>query len=76
MEKLVAKYKWKKQLAASVLLLLSFLLGPLVNGLSRLGLRQTFAPLVAADDAHHIDTSRLSAEEVVERMLAVVTAKL
>jgi cytidylate kinase len=34
------------------------------------------APLVAADDAHHIDTSRLSAEEVVERMLAVVTAKL
>jgi cytidylate kinase len=31
---------------------------------------------VAADDAHHIDTSRLSAEEVVERMLAVVTAKL
>ncbi len=34
------------------------------------------APLVAADDAHHIDTSRLSAEEVVNRMLAVVTAKL
>ena len=34
------------------------------------------APLVAADDAHHIDTSRLSAEEVVNRMLTVVTAKL
>ncbi|HEU4501679.1 MAG TPA: (d)CMP kinase [Nitrospira sp.] len=34
------------------------------------------APLVAADDAHHIDTSRLSAEDVVNRMLAVVTAKL
>lgn len=34
------------------------------------------APLVAADDAHHIDTSRLSAEEVVTQMLAVVTAKL
>ncbi|MDF2458322.1 MAG: cmk [Nitrospira sp.] len=34
------------------------------------------APLVAAEDAHHIDTSRLSAEEVVNRMLAVVTAKL
>jgi cytidylate kinase len=34
------------------------------------------APLVPADDAHHIDTSRLSAEEVVNRMLAVVTAKL
>lgn len=33
------------------------------------------APLVAADDAHHIDTSRLSAEEVVMQMLAVVTAK-
>jgi cytidylate kinase len=34
------------------------------------------APLVAADDAHHIDTSRLSAEEVVSRMLAVVSSKL
>jgi cytidylate kinase len=34
------------------------------------------APLVPADDALHIDTSRLSAEEVVNRMLAVVTAKL
>jgi cytidylate kinase len=34
------------------------------------------APLVAAEDAHHVDTSRLSAEEVVNRMLAVVTAKL
>jgi cytidylate kinase len=34
------------------------------------------APLVAADDAHHIDTSRLSAEDVVNQMLAVVTAKL
>lgn len=37
---------------------------------------RSMAPLVAADDAHHIDTSRLSAEEVVDRMLAVVTAKL
>ena len=34
------------------------------------------APLTPADDAHHIDTSSLSAEEVVNRMLAVVTAKL
>ena len=34
------------------------------------------APLVPADDAHHIDTSRLSAEDVVSKMLAVVTAKL
>jgi CMP/dCMP kinase len=34
------------------------------------------APLVPAHDAHHIDTSRLSAEEVVNQMLAVVTAKL
>jgi cytidylate kinase len=34
------------------------------------------APLVAAEDARHIDTSRLSAEEVVNQMLAVVTAKL
>ena len=34
------------------------------------------APLVAAEDAHHIDTSRLSAEDVVNRMLVVVTAKL
>ena len=34
------------------------------------------APLVPADDAHHIDTSRVSAEDVVNQMLAVVTAKL
>jgi cytidylate kinase len=34
------------------------------------------APLVPADDAHHIDTSRLSAEEVVSRMLALVSSKL
>jgi cytidylate kinase len=34
------------------------------------------APLVPAEDAHHIDTSRLSAEEVVNQMLAVVTARL
>jgi len=34
------------------------------------------APLVPADDAQHIDTSRLSAEEVVTQMLAVVTSKL
>ena len=37
---------------------------------------RTVAPLVPAEDAHHIDTSRLSAEEVVKQMLAVVTAKL
>ena len=37
---------------------------------------RSMAPLVPADDAHHIDTSRLSAEEVVNQMLAVVTAKL
>jgi CMP/dCMP kinase len=34
------------------------------------------APLVPAQDAHHIDTSTLSAEEVVNQMLAVVAAKL
>jgi len=34
------------------------------------------APLVPAEDAHHIDTSRLSAAEVVDRMMAVVAAKL
>jgi cytidylate kinase len=34
------------------------------------------APLIPAEDAHHIDTSRLSAEDVVNQMLAVVTAKL
>ena len=34
------------------------------------------APLAPADDAHHIDTSTLSAEDVVNQMLAVVTAKL
>jgi cytidylate kinase len=37
---------------------------------------RTVAPLTPAEDAHHIDTSRLSVAEVVERMLAVVTAKL
>jgi cytidylate kinase len=34
------------------------------------------APLVPAEDAHHIDTSSLSADDVVNRMLAVVSAKL
>jgi len=34
------------------------------------------APLVPAEDAHHIDTSALSAEDVVNRMLAIVAAKL
>ncbi|MBA5866455.1 MAG: (d)CMP kinase [Nitrospira sp. CR1.3] len=34
------------------------------------------APLAPAEDAHHIDTSRLSAAEVVDRMIAVVAAKL
>ena len=37
---------------------------------------RTAAPLVPAEDAHHIDTSRLSAEDVVNRMFAVVTSKL
>ncbi|HSB45789.1 MAG TPA: (d)CMP kinase [Nitrospira sp.] len=37
---------------------------------------RTVAPLVPAEDAHHIDTSTLSAEEVVNQMLAVVAAKL
>lgn len=34
------------------------------------------APLVPAEDAHHIDTSMLSAAEVVDRMMAVIAAKL
>ena len=34
------------------------------------------APLVPAEDAYHIDTSTLSAEEVVNQILAVVAAKL
>ncbi len=34
------------------------------------------APLVPAEDAHRIDTSALSVEEVVDHMLAVVAAKL
>jgi len=34
------------------------------------------APLVPAQDAHHIDTSTLSAEDVVNQMLAVVAATL
>lgn len=34
------------------------------------------APLVPAEDAHHIDTSTLSAEDVVSQMLAIVAAKL
>jgi cytidylate kinase len=37
---------------------------------------RSMAPLTAADDAHHIDTSRLSAEEVVNRMFTMVTSKL
>jgi cytidylate kinase len=37
---------------------------------------RAMAPLTPAEDAHHIDTSSLSADEVVNRMLAVVTAKL
>jgi cytidylate kinase len=34
------------------------------------------APLVPAEDAQRIDTSSLSAEDVVKQLLAVVTAKL
>ena len=37
---------------------------------------RAMAPLVPAEDAHHIDTSRLSVEQVVNQMLAMVTAKL
>lgn len=37
---------------------------------------RSMAPLVPADDARHIDTSTLSAEQVVNRMFAVVTAQL
>ena len=33
------------------------------------------APLVPADDAHHIDTSQLSAAEVVDRMMGIIAAK-
>jgi cytidylate kinase len=34
------------------------------------------APLVPAEDAQHIDTSRLSAADVVDRMVAAIAAKL
>lgn len=34
------------------------------------------APLVPAEDAQHIDTSNLSATEVVDQMMAVIAAKL
>jgi cytidylate kinase len=34
------------------------------------------APLAPADDAHHIDTSQLSAAEVVDRMMGIIAAKL
>lgn len=34
------------------------------------------APLVPAEDARHIDTSNLSASEVVDQMMAVIAAKL
>ncbi|HEU4683360.1 MAG TPA: (d)CMP kinase [Nitrospira sp.] len=34
------------------------------------------APLVPAEDAQHIDTSNLSAAEVVDRMMAVIAARL
>lgn len=37
---------------------------------------RSIAPLVPAEDARHIDTSNLSAAEVVEQMLAVIAAKL
>ncbi|BFU95168.1 MAG: cytidylate kinase [Nitrospira sp.] len=37
---------------------------------------RTVAPLVPAEDAHHIDTSRLSAAEVVDRMMGIIAAKL
>src|SRR5262245_3146841 len=37
---------------------------------------RTVAPLVPAEDALHIDTSRLSAAEVVEQMMTAIAAKL
>lgn len=35
---------------------------------------RSVAPLTPAEDAHHIDTSALTIDDVVEQMLAVVTA--
>jgi cytidylate kinase len=37
---------------------------------------RAIAPLVPAEDARHIDTSNLSATEVVDQMMAVIAAKL
>jgi cytidylate kinase len=37
---------------------------------------RAIAPLVPAEDAQHIDTSNLSAADVVEQMMAVIAAKL
>lgn len=37
---------------------------------------RSVAPLMQAEDAHHIDTSALTIDEVVEQMRAIVTAKL
>ncbi|MDF0645574.1 MAG: (d)CMP kinase [Nitrospira sp.] len=37
---------------------------------------RTVDPLVPAEDAYHIDTSRLSAAEVVDRMMGIIAAKL
>ncbi len=37
---------------------------------------RAIAPLVPAEDAKHIDTSRLSPMDVVDRMMAVIAAKL
>jgi len=37
---------------------------------------RSIAPLVPAEDARHIDTSNLSATDVVDQMMAVIAAKL
>jgi len=37
---------------------------------------RSIAPLVPAEDARHIDTSNLSAADVVDQMMAVIAAKL
>lgn len=37
---------------------------------------RSIAPLVPAEDAQHIDTSAMTIEDVVDQMMAVITAKL
>ncbi|WP_455244990.1 (d)CMP kinase [Petrachloros mirabilis] len=47
-----------------------------ISGRDKRDRSRAVAPLIPAEDAHHIDTSALSIEDVVNQMLAVVTAKL